>query len=166
MQVLCLRSTRRSPQHGLKCPQRHTSCQRIHLSQFPNSEKATWSIQQLKKNQGAFLTSGRGLSLSLKSHSRSCQKHNFPPLPSQKHIYVFTVLCSYLLAQQKRVTPVKENTRYNIIPANSSQNKGRFQKLLSGFFPLRGGGGPPPFAKLFWAQWLSVEGGGSTPQLP
>ena len=142
MQVLCLRSTRRSPQHGLKCPQRHTSCQRIHLSQFPNSEKATWSIQQQKK-QGAFLTSGRGLSLSLKSHSRSCQKHNFPPLPSQKHIYVFTVLCSYLLAQQKRVTPVKENTRYNIIPANSSQNKGRFQKLLSGFFPLRGGGAPP-----------------------
>ena len=94
-------------------------------------------INSTTEKRGAFLTSGRGLSLSLKSHSRSCQKHNFPPLPSQKHIYVFTVLCSYLLAQQKRViksmaTAVKENTKYNLIPANSSQNNSNafFQFVL------------------------------------
>ena len=105
-----------------------------------------------KKKQGAFLTSGRGLSLSLKSHSRSCQKHKFPPLPSQKHIYVFTVLCSYLLAQQKRViksmaTAVKENTKYNLIPANSSQNNS------NAFFSICAS--PPLF-------WLDLEGVGAT----
>ena len=30
-------------------------------------------------------------------------------------------------------------------------DKGGFQKLLSGFFPLRGGGLPPNSAKGFWA---------------
>ena len=104
-------------------------------------------INSTTEKRGAFLTSGRGLSLSLKSHSRSCQKHNFPPLPSQKHIYVFTVLCSYLLAQQKRViksmaTPVKENTKYNIIPANSSQNNlNAFFNLCFSPFVLAGFGG-------------------------
>ena len=47
----------------------------------------------------------------------------------------------------------------------TSFTKGTFQKLLSGFCPLGGGvGGTPLSAKLFWAQWLSVKGGGSTPQ--
>ena len=34
---------------------------------------------------------------------------------------------------------------------------GGFQKLLSIFFPLRGGEYPPHSAKLCWAQWLSVK---------
>ena len=37
-------------------------------------------------------------------------------------------------------------------------NKGTCQKLLSGFFSVKGGV-PPLSAKLFWAQWLSVKGG-------
>ena len=39
----------------------------------------------------------------------------------------------------------------------TDRGKGCCQKLLSGFFP-------PHSAKLFWEQWLSVKGGGSTPQ--
>ena len=37
-----------------------------------------------------------------------------------------------------------------------------FKNYLTGFFPLRGGV-PPLSAKFFWAQWLSVKGGGCTP---
>ena len=37
------------------------------------------------------------------------------------------------------------------------------QKRFSGFCPLRGVGVPPFSAKLFWAQWLSVKGGGEPP---
>ena len=40
------------------------------------------------------------------------------------------------------------------------------QKLLSGFFPLRGGGLPPISAMGFWAEWLSVNGGGGYPPIP
>ena len=40
---------------------------------------------------------------------------------------------------------------------------GTLQKLISGFFPLRGGG-TPLSAKLFWEQLPSVKGGGSAPQ--
>ena len=38
------------------------------------------------------------------------------------------------------------------VPEFNLQYKGSYQKLLSGFFPLRGGGVPPLSAKLFWAQ--------------
>ena len=51
-----------------------------------------------------------------------------------------------------------------IIPLNFLSRKGRRQKLLSGFFPLRGGV-PPLSAKLFWAQWFSVKGGGGYPPI-
>ena len=39
---------------------------------------------------------------------------------------------------------------------------GSRQKLLSGFFPLRGGL-PPNSAKGFWAEWFSVKGGRGVP---
>ena len=45
---------------------------------------------------------------------------------------------------------------------NAKPEQGTRQKLLSGFFPLRGGV-PPHSAKLFWAQLFSVKGGGDTP---
>ena len=48
------------------------------------------------------------------------------------------------------------------IVTNFQAVKGRCQKLLSGFFPSRGGV-PPLSAKLFWAQCLSVKGGGVPP---
>ena len=50
--------------------------------------------------------------------------------------------------------------------AQTALAKGSFQKLLSGFFPLRGGGFTPHSAKLFWAQELSVKGGGEYPPIP
>ena len=47
---------------------------------------------------------------------------------------------------------------------NPQISLGTFQKLLSGFFPLRGGGGVPPLSgKGFWAGWFSVKGGRGVP---
>ena len=40
-----------------------------------------------------------------------------------------------------------------------------FKNYLADFF-VKGGGGTPPSAKLFWAQWLSVKGGGEYPPIP
>ena len=37
------------------------------------------------------------------------------------------------------------------IAKNETTSKGTFQKLLSDFFPLRGGGVPPLSVKGFWA---------------
>ena len=49
---------------------------------------------------------------------------------------------------------------------NNLTRKGACQKLLSGSFPLLGGGLPPHSAKFFLAQWLSVKGMGRYPPFP
>ena len=48
---------------------------------------------------------------------------------------------------------------------NTFMTKGTRQKLLSGFFPLRGGV-PPISAKVFWAGSFFVKGGGGHPPIP
>ena len=48
-------------------------------------------------------------------------------------------------------------------------HKGTFQKLLSGFCPLRGGLVPPNSVKeknLLFSHWFSVKGGGGYPPIP
>ena len=62
----------------------------------------------------------------------------------------------HLPFQSGKEVGIQQKIRWNLITL-----KERFQKLLSGFFPLRGG---LLSAKLFWAQWFSVkEGVGVSP---
>ena len=48
----------------------------------------------------------------------------------------------------------------------SCRTFGNPSKTFLGIMPVKGGGVPPLSAKLFWAQWLSVKGGGEYPPIP
>ena len=70
-----------------------------------------------------------------------------------------TVYCKAYLQISNWKSQVK---LYESLPHTLNESKRSFQKLLSGFFLLRGGGGgyPTHSAKLFWAEWFFVNGWG------
>ena len=93
---------------------------------------------------------------------RALFAQRFPKVRKSRQISQQNSVCKGLKFSSESKLSVEGPSCPRTTSATVIVYKGTLQKLLCGFCPLREGG-TPLSAKLFWAQWLSVKGGGVTP---